>query len=75
MKKQFRSFHGQISFRSGENLFPISAILESKLSNFTLIILEDIYIYIYIFYDGLYETIGKEKGYILYHSSFFSLNL
>lgn len=46
-KKQFRCFHGQISFRRGENLFPISAILESELSNFTLIILEDIY-YIYI---------------------------
>lgn len=44
---QFPSSHGQISFRSGENLFPISPILEPKLSNFTLIILEDIYIYLF----------------------------
>lgn len=45
------------------NLSPISPILDSKLSNFTLIVLEDIYnIYLFFHCDGLYETTGKERS-------------
>lgn len=70
-KKQFRCFHGQISFRRGENLFPISAILESELSNFTLIILKDIY-YIYITVLSLWWIIRDDrKGKRIYTFFFF----